>query len=108
MQTRTLTTLAVFALAVLVGHIADATTGQPMPGITVTLSGAKARATKSGAGGAYRFANVEPGKYVLTIVSSDVPTHHQRVVVRGKTTVVNISACSTTLDYSCAGSGPGM
>jgi len=30
------------------------------------------------------------------------------VVVRGKTTVVNISACSTTLDYSCAGSGPGM
>jgi len=108
MQTRMLSSLAVFALAVLLGHITDATTGQSMPGVTVSLSGATTRTTKSGPTGAYRFANVAPGKYRLTIVSSDVPTHHQRIAVRGKTAVVNIAACSTTLDYSCAGAGPGM
>ena len=105
MQTRTRTTLAVFALAILLGHITDATTGQAMPGIKVTLAGKKTLSTKSNAAGAYRFANVAPGRYTLNIVSSDVPPHHQSVVVRGRATIVNIAACSTTLDYSCAGGG---
>ena len=99
------------AIAILLGHVTDATTGQPLPGVHVRVSGAKAT-VKTNASGAYRLVGIKPGAHILTIVSDDVPTQHRRVTVRATTTVLDITACSTTLDYSCGqardGPGPGF
>lgn len=107
MITRLRAPLTFLAIALLLGHISDATTGQPLGHVTVTLSGAVHRTTTTNASGDYRFGTVAPGDYTLAIHSRDVPPLRKRVTVRAGRTIANITACSTTLDYSCANAGPG-
>lgn len=102
---RTVHCIAAFALAVVVGHVTDATTGQPLPHVTVAI-GSHHAATD--AHGSYRLAGVAPGRYTLTASSDDVPPQHRTVVVKQSgDTSVDLVLCSTTLDYGCGRSGPG-
>ena len=91
---------AVLVLAVLLGHVTDATTGQVLPGVRVSLSGPQRASATTDRQGRYRIPNLRNGDYRVTLVSNDVPPTHRAVTVRG-TTVMNVRACSTTLDYSC-------
>lgn len=107
MMTQLRALLTVMALALLVGQITDATTGQPLSRVTVTLSGRYQRLTTTNASGEYRFGAVTPGHYTLRLISHDVPPVAKRVTVHAGTTTINLTACSTTLDYSCAAGAPG-
>ncbi|GAJ11142.1 unnamed protein product, partial [marine sediment metagenome] len=49
-------------LANLYGKVTDAGTGQPIPGVLVSLNGLE---TYTNPGGNYAFTDVEPGEYVL-------------------------------------------
>jgi protocatechuate 3,4-dioxygenase beta subunit len=94
-----------FALAVLVGHVTDKTTGQPLANVTIAVG---AQHTTTDAHGAYRLTGVSPGHYTLSASSKDVPPQHRSVVIKsGAPTTLDLVLCSTTLDYSCAGAGPG-
>jgi hypothetical protein len=88
----------VLVLAVVIGRITDRTTGQPLPGVTVSLNGVR---TTSGADGTYRLTGVKPGHGVLSISSHDVPVQHFAVTVGTATSRQDLRACSVTLDYSC-------
>lgn len=92
----------------LLGQITDKTTGQPLHGVQVVLSGGHMR-TKvlSDAQGHFRIANVHPGGYLLTLSSDDVLPTHRTLRVHGKEMTLQIPVCSTTLDYSCGGPGGG-
>ena len=94
-------------VSVLIGRITDATTGQPLPHVTVVLSGKTHRTTTTDIAGKYRFVRVAPGRYTLAIHSHDVPPMSRHVTVRSGSTTADITACSTTLDYSCAAAIPG-
>lgn len=98
--------VAALALAVLVGHVTDATTGQPLPNVTIAVG--THRATTD-AHGAYRMTGLTPGSYTLSATSDDVPLQHRSVVVKSSAqTTADLVLCSTTLDYGCGGgSGPG-
>ncbi len=93
-------------LAVLVGHVTDATTGQPLAGVTIAIG---SRHTSTDQRGAYRLTGLTPGHYTLSASSEDVPPQHRSVVVKQQSaqTKLDLVLCSTTLDYSCAGAGPG-
>jgi protocatechuate 3,4-dioxygenase beta subunit len=99
-------TAAVAALVVLVGRVSDATTGQPLPHVTIAVG---SQQTTTDEHGAYRLTGVRPGRYTLTASSKDVPPQHRSVVIRQQSapTTLDLVLCSTTLDYSCAGAGPG-
>ena len=92
------------ALAVLTGHVTDRTTGQPLSGVHITLSGAMGASTVTNADGVYRVRNLKPGHYTATLFSSDVPPQRFDVTVQpgDKLRTADFVACSTTLDYSCA------
>ena len=100
MQRHARSWVALLVLAVLVGRVTDATTGQPLIGVHVTLAGPQRAAAITDRDGRYRIPNLRPGRYRVNLVSSDVPIQHRAIVVRG-TTTLNVRACSTTLDYSC-------
>jgi hypothetical protein len=85
-------------LAVLIGSIADRTTGQPMPGVTVTLGAAHA---VSRADGSFKLNGVKPGHATLTLSSDDVPPQHLPVTIGPATSHAVLRVCSTTLDYNC-------
>lgn len=93
-----------FALAVLVGHVADATTGQSLSNVTIAIGSHR---TTTDAHGNYRLDGLAPGRYTLTAGSNDVPPQHRRVVIKQNAaqTKLDLTLCSTTLDYSCAGGG---
>jgi protocatechuate 3,4-dioxygenase beta subunit len=93
-------------LAVIVGRVTDATTGQPLAGVSITIG---SRHTSTDQHGAYRFTALTPGHYTLSASSKDVPLQHRSVVVKQHSaeTTLDLVLCSTTLDYSCAGAGPG-
>ncbi len=97
--------LAALALAVLTGHVTDRTTGQPLVGVRVELSGAPGASATTNAGGAYRIRNVKPGRYAVTLSSNDVPPQRYSVTIAPaeKSPARDFTACSTTLDYSCRG-----
>lgn len=94
------------ALAVLVGRVTDATTGQPLTNVTIEIGSHQATTDQHGA---YRVSGLAPGNYTLSASSNDVPLQHRSIVVKQNTaqTTLNLVLCSTTLDYSCASSGPG-
>lgn len=94
------------ALAVLAGRVTDATTGQPLPHVTIAIGSHHAT---TDAHGAYRLTGLPPGRYTLSASSDDVPPQHRSVVVKAQSadTIVNLVLCSTTLDYGCPGGGPG-
>lgn len=96
----------VVALPVLIGHVTDATTGQPLPNVTIAIG--THRATTD-ARGAYKLTGLTPGRYTLSASSDDVPPQKRSVVVKQQSapTVLDLVLCSTTLDYGCGGSGPG-
>jgi protocatechuate 3,4-dioxygenase beta subunit len=97
---------AAFALAVLTGHVTDATTGQPLPNVSIAIGSHR---SITDAHGAYRLTGLTPGRYTLTARSDDVPPQDRDVVVKQNAqTTLDLVLCSTTLDYGCGGgSGPG-
>jgi protocatechuate 3,4-dioxygenase beta subunit len=103
--------VALLVLAVLLGRVLDATTGQPLIGVRISVAGPQHAWALTDRQGRYRLSGLRPGTYHVTLVSSDVPAQHRTVVVRGTSTVLDVRACSTTLDYSCGAptmhGGPG-
>jgi hypothetical protein len=101
-----LSAIATLALIVLVGHVIDATTRQPLPNVTIAVGSAQ---TTTDAHGAYRLAGLKPGRYTLSASSKDVPLQRRSLVLKPDSpqTTLDLVLCSTTLDYSCAGAGPG-
>ena len=90
--------VASWMFAVLIGTVADRTTGQPLPGVHVSLGAAHAT---SRADGTFRLNGVKPGAATLTVSSDDVPPQHIAVKVGPATSHVALRICSTTLDYNC-------
>ena len=97
---------AAVALAVLVGHVTDKTTGQPLPNVTISVA---SHHTTTDAHGAYRLTGLTPGRHTLSASSDDVPPQQRNVVVKqgDSQTTLDLVLCSTTLDYGCASAGPG-
>ncbi len=58
-------------LASLSGAVSDASTGQPVQGVSVTLG---TLSTSTNSSGGYSFNNVVPGRYVLTFDKSGYQT----------------------------------
>jgi Carboxypeptidase regulatory-like domain len=98
--------VAVLALAVLIGRVTDATTGQPLPNVAIAIG---THHTTTDSHGAYKLTGLAPGRYKLSASSDDVPLQKRDVVVKQQSapTVLDLVLCSTTLDYGCGGSGPG-
>ena len=88
-----------FVFAVVSGQIRDRTTGQPMPGLQVTLGASRTTTDRSGR---YLLKNVVPGANALTVHSNDVPEQRFRLTVKAPSTRFDIHVCSLTLDYSCS------
>jgi protocatechuate 3,4-dioxygenase beta subunit len=105
MKLSAFTVTAALVLSVLVGHVTDATTGQPLANVTIAIGSHR---TTTDQRGAYRLPGLTPGYYTLSASSKDVPPQHRSVSVKQQTTQrLDLVLCSTTLDYSCAGAGPG-
>lgn len=99
--------LTALLFTLLIGHILDTTTGQPLVGVAVdaTVHGhtISAKTDKHG----FFHLQLPRGRYDLNLSSADVPPQDHTVVVSGKSKQkLVVHACSTTLDYSCGG-GPG-
>ncbi|PYQ03934.1 MAG: hypothetical protein DMF82_11965 [Acidobacteria bacterium] len=64
------------------GTVTDASAA-PIPGATVALSGASTggRTTQTGANGEFRFLNIDPGTYKLTVTMTGFATVNREVVV---------------------------
>lgn len=93
------------AFAVLLGHVTDATTGQPLVGVTIAVGSHHAVTDKHGA---YRIAGLKAGHYTLSASSNDVLPQHRTVdVTANRTQTLDLVLCSTSLDYGCTGGGPG-
>jgi protocatechuate 3,4-dioxygenase beta subunit len=92
------------ALAVLVGHVTDKTTGQPLPNVTIAIG---SHHTVTDADGKYRLTGLSPGRYSLSASSDDVPPQHRSVVIKQQDApaTLDLVLCSTTLDYGCGGPG---
>ncbi len=95
-------------IAVIIGQIVDKTTGQPLTDVAVSAeAAAKVPAARSNAEGRYTLRGLAPGRHTLTLSSDDVPAQSFEIVVKtGKPQHVDLTACSTTLDYSCAAAMP--
>lgn len=105
-RSRLLTTCASLAFALLLGHITDRTTGQPLRGVHVAVESTHAAPhAVTDAHGRFRLAGVRPGTVTLRYFSDDVPPQTLTVDVHGSKQAISITACSTTLDYSCASGG---
>jgi len=85
------------ALVIVAGSIADRTTGQPLPGVTVVIGTAH---TVSRTDGSFRLSIAKPGAVVVSVNSDDVPPQ-QFNVKASSTAHMNLRVCSTTLDYNC-------
>lgn len=101
LYTRTILSLTL-ALATFSGQLVDQTTGQPLTHVHVHASGPSARDAVSDAHGRFTLKDLRPGGYTIAVQSDDVPqqTFHVRLAT-GRTTVLTMKACSTTLDYHC-------
>ena len=94
------------AFTLLLGQITDKTTGQPLRGVAVSAqSGHTSLHAVTDSHGRFRFAGVRPGALMLHYSSDDVPPQSATVNVHGSKQLVGITACSTTLDYSCQTGG---
>lgn len=94
------------AFTLLLGQITDKTTGQPLHGVHLDLSqGSATLHAISSDDGRFKIRGVKPGTHTLRYWSADVPPRTLSIAIRGAKTQIGITACSTTLDYSCAGPG---
>ncbi len=103
-------TLAVFALALATfnGNVVDLTTGQSMPGVSVSLAGPSTASAKADKAGRVAFKSLRPGDYTITVQSDDVPPQAFHLTLKsGQTIVIDLKVCSATLDYHCGGPAPG-
>jgi len=100
--------LAALVLALLTfnGTLLDRTTGQPLTGVRVETAGPTRALAVSDASGRFRMNNLQPGRYTMTVRSNDVPRQTFSFTLTGNMTRT-FRACSTTLDYNCAGPGGG-
>jgi hypothetical protein len=89
---------AMWIAAVLIGTVSDRTTGQPLPGVLVSLGAVHAT---SRADGSFRLNGVKSGHATLAVSSDDVPPQQFPVTVGATTSHVALRVCSTTLDYNC-------
>ena len=104
--------VSVAVLAMLFGRVTDRTTGQPLSGVHVSVTGPSRAAAVTDSQGRYRASGLRPGTYHLTFQSHDVPAQHRTVTMGKRNVQLDVTACSTTLDYSCVnpmnpGGGPG-
>lgn len=105
-RSRLLPACAALAFALLLGHITDRTTGQPLRGVHVAVqSGHATLHAVTDAHGRFRLAGVRPGTLTLRYSSDDVPPQTVTVDVHRAKQEITITACSTTLDYSCGNGG---
>jgi hypothetical protein len=96
------------AFTLLFGQLTDRTTGQPLPGVRIVLThGHMQRHATTGSNGDFRLDGLRPGRYRLRYSSADVPPQSMKVTIHGTRQELDITACSATLDYSCAGGGGG-
>jgi hypothetical protein len=91
------------ATLVLSGHVLDRTTGQPLAGVSVHAGAAKATTDGSGH---YTLRGLRAGKATIVLESDDVPPQNFAVTLRAPKTQRDFTACSTTLDYTCAPQAP--
>jgi hypothetical protein len=94
--------VASLLLVMLIGRVTDRTTGQPLPGVEVLVTGKQSVHTYTRADGTYRLQPVKAGRYLITLASDIVPTQLFHVTVGTETRqTVNLVACSLSLDYPC-------
>jgi cytochrome c556 len=79
--------------ALLIGIVSDRTTGQPLPGVTVSI-GAIHAVTR--ADGSFKLAGVKAGRATLNAESDDVPPQHFPVTVGKASSRADLRVCSTT------------
>lgn len=84
--------------AVLIGTVSDRTTGQPLPGVSVSIGSVHA---VTRADGSFKLAGLKAGRTTLHAESDDVPPQHFAVTVGKASLRANLRVCSTTLDYNC-------
>jgi protocatechuate 3,4-dioxygenase beta subunit len=84
--------------AILIGTVSDRTTGQPLPGVTISI-GAQHAVTH--ADGSYALTGVKTGRATLNAQSDDVPPQHFSVKVGKSQARADLRVCSTTIDYNC-------
>jgi hypothetical protein len=98
-------------LVTFAGTLLDRTTGQPLARVHVHAAGPSSADAVTDGHGRFTLNSLKPGAYTVTVESNDVPQQQFSVkLVQNRTTVLTMKACSTTLDYHCAGpgsSGPG-
>jgi protocatechuate 3,4-dioxygenase beta subunit len=90
--------VALLVVTLLGGRVLDRTTGQPLPDVRVSTTGASTLTDKNGH---YALRGLTPGSYTLTLQSNDVPAYRVRVTLKSGRNERDIRACSTTLDYGC-------
>lgn len=94
------------ALTLLVGQITDRTTGQPLRNVQVQVSQGHATLhARTGKDGRFEIKGLKPGAHILRYSSDDVPPQSLSITLKGAKQQISITACSTTLDYSCASGG---
>jgi Carboxypeptidase regulatory-like domain len=104
--TRSVQSLA-FALVVFAGRLVDVTTGQPLPGVRIVLSGPSTSAVTSDRLGRFSIKGLKTGSYTVTMQGKDVPQQRASVQLRASITVLDLKVCSATLDYHCGDTGGG-
>ncbi len=102
MNARRHAAVATLALAVLTGHVTSRISQQPLASVRVVATGPTKTSATTDAGGLYRLRNLKPGRYILTLSSDDVPPVQRNVTIGTHgTQTLDITVCSTTLDYNC-------
>jgi hypothetical protein len=94
------------ALVTFWGTLVDKTTNQPLTLVRVHATGPSSSRTTTDTRGKFTLSNLRPGDYTITVQSNDVPQQSFPFRITRSTTQT-IKACSTTLDYHCAGPGGG-
>jgi len=93
--------IALLAAATLVlsGRVLDKTTGQPLANVGVRAGSAHATSDRAGN---YVLRGLHAGKVTIVLESADVPPQTFGLTLIAAKTHRDFTACSTTLDYSCA------
>ncbi len=95
--------VATLVMTIVIGTIVDRTTGQPLTAVDVRAVGPAKATARTNDSGSFTLRALTPGRYTLTLSSDDVPPQTFALTVGGaKQQHVSLTACSTTLDYSCA------